>query len=153
MHNTLRHIFLQALLFPLVLLVLSCEKEQDKGNDTVILTLQVQLPDVQQTKATVAADDSRNENVLSWIDVFLFSGDGGSGTEVYRTPYKSITPTQVELGCEQSPFELRVTANFDYKITEQRLPLLAMVMPLRMTVIIWHILRPQRLQFREYGSP
>ncbi len=94
MHNTLRHIFLQALLFPLVLLVLSCEKEQDKGNDTVILTLQVQLPDVQQTKATVAADDSRNENVLSWIDVFLFSGDGGSGTEVYRTPYKSITPTQ-----------------------------------------------------------
>lgn len=94
MHNTLRHIFLQALLFPLVLLVLSCEKEQDKSNDTVILTLQVQLPDVQQTKATVAADDSRNENVLSWIDVFLFSGDGGSGTEVYRTPYKSITPTQ-----------------------------------------------------------
>lgn len=30
----------------------------------------------------------------------------------------SITPTQVELGCEQSPFELRVTANFDYKVTE-----------------------------------
>jgi len=44
------------------------------------------------------------------------------GSEPVPTPQDtrslSITPTQVELGCEQSPFELRVTANFDYKITE-----------------------------------
>lgn len=90
----LRHIFLHALLLLAALLALSCQKgvekeEQKQDGDGVTLTLQLKLAGSPMTKVQVPGDDSRNENVISSVDIFLFSGDGGTGTEVARFLYVS----------------------------------------------------------------
>lgn len=94
--NTIRHTILCTLLLPAALLAVSCRKgaEEDvQGPGGITLTLR--MDDASLTKTEYRpGDDSRNENVLEWVDLFFFSGSGGSGTEVYRTPYKSTIPVQ-----------------------------------------------------------
>lgn len=91
----LRHIFPGILLLTAGLFSYSCQKETGTGTDGVTLSLTVSLDSGALTKTeTRPGDDGRNENVIDWVDLFLFSGDGGAGTEVLRTPYKSLVPVQ-----------------------------------------------------------
>lgn len=86
------------LLVGAALLALCCAKEGTASlpeeGDGVMLTLNLSMPDAPATKTTVEGDDSRNENVIEWVDIFLFSGAGTAGTEVLRTPYQHVKPEQ-----------------------------------------------------------
>lgn len=91
----LRHIFPGILLLTAGLFSCSCQKETGVESSGITLSLTVSMDPAAATKAeTRPGDDGRNENVIEWVDLFLFSGDGGSGTEVFRTPYKSLKPVQ-----------------------------------------------------------
>lgn len=91
----LRHIFPGILLLTACLFSYSCQKETVMNTDGVTLSLTVSVDAAALTKAeTRPGDDGRNENVIEWVDLFLFSGKGGAGTEVFRTPYKSLVPVQ-----------------------------------------------------------
>ncbi len=93
--KVLRHIFPGILLLTAGLFSYSCQKETGTSTDGVTLSLTVSLDSGALTKTeTRPGDDGRNENVIDWVDLFLFSGDGGAGTEVFRTPYKSLVPVQ-----------------------------------------------------------
>ena len=70
-----------------VVLAAACEKAPDPERkalpEGISVTLRVENP-LAATKTTVPGDGARNENKIQGVDVFLFSGDGGAGTEVLR---------------------------------------------------------------------
>lgn len=95
MTKSIRHILLFLIL---ACLVSACRKDTgingSEEND-VILNLSFRMSDAAPgTKTTVPGDDSRNENVISWVDLFFFRGDGGTGTERHRSDYQAEHPVQ-----------------------------------------------------------